>query len=575
MEKFKVLLLAVLLGFSLISYADDVILPPDTTPPVTHLNLAADVDVPSSCNATDTDRVVHDYPQGVSYLAICALETVITNGSISSVELSNQYPSMGLFITKINDVAADPNSQYWAILQNGSPAQLGITSLPVVAGDSIILQLHDFSDTDLGDQVILNIHSLIPAVSNDGGGGGGGNPPPALSVPNAVNYLNGVQNPDGSFGGADLYTDWASIALASANGNTANILQYMSSHDTVSANLTDNERHAMALLTLNQNPYTFGGSDFITPIVKSFDGTQFGDSSMDNDDIFALIPLESAGYTGNDDIIAKDIAFIISKQNSDGSWDASVDLTAAAIQALKPLDSVAGVSDALAKAGTYLANTQGGDGGWGNVSSTSWVMQAQSALGASWGKGGKTGNDYLASAQASDGAVAPANETLQNRIWMTSYAIPASLGKPWTSIMHSVSKPAPVVVASGGGGNGGGAIINNNVSTQTIPDTQDKKDDIVPVKTEVPVVASPEIIPAAKSMPVVPEEKKLVQKKIIQKVSHPISPVFIPAAEAAGDQPVLAATAEKSGTQVPIAVTITVAALAGGFVLLRSVKFSR
>ena len=113
------------------------------------------------------------------------------------------------------------------------------------------------------------------------------------------------------------------------------------------------------------------------------------------------------------------------------------------------------------------------------------------------------------------------------------------------------------------------------MSTQTIPDTQDKKDDIVPVKTEVPVVASPEIIPAAKSMPVVPEEKKLVQKKIIQKVSHPISPVFIPAAEAAGDQPVLAATAEKSGTQVPIAVTITVAALAGGFVLLRSVKFSR
>src|ERR1035437_6678785 len=152
---------------------------PDTTPPSTpaHLNIKADVDVPEGCSATDTDGVVHNYPKGNSYLAICALETAINNGVISGVQLSNQYPSLGLFVAAINNVVADPSSQYWAILQNGNLAQLGITSLPVVAGDVIVLQLHDFSDNNLGDQVTINIRSLVvPAGSTSGPSGvtGGG-----------------------------------------------------------------------------------------------------------------------------------------------------------------------------------------------------------------------------------------------------------------------------------------------------------------------------------------------------------------------------------------------------------------
>ena len=282
-------------------------------------------------------------------------------------------------------------------------------------------------------------------------GGGGGSSPATFNTINAVNYLTSVQDSDGSFNESNLYTDWAGIAFGSANVTgtpRTNILSYMSAHNTISSLLTDNERRAMSLLALGQNPYSFDGVDYITPIINSFDGTQFGDSSIVNDDIFALIPLASAGYTSSDTIITKDISFILGKQKSDGSWEESVDLTSAAIQSLVPFSMVSGVHDALTKAGIYLQNAQGADGGWGNISSSSWATQAMSALGLTWANSGKSTNDYLVSQQVSDGAVVPTTDVLQNRIWTTSYAIPASLGKSWNMILHAVSKP---VVVSGGG----------------------------------------------------------------------------------------------------------------------------
>src|ERR1035437_4151330 len=132
----------------------------------TGLNLTTSVFEPVSCNATDTDGVVHNYPDNGSHLAICALEAALSNGSVSSVGLSNQYPSMGLFVTSINGVAADPNSQYWALYQNGSYAASGLASLPVAVGDVIILQFHDFSYNNIGDQLTINIRSLVSNVTS-------------------------------------------------------------------------------------------------------------------------------------------------------------------------------------------------------------------------------------------------------------------------------------------------------------------------------------------------------------------------------------------------------------------------
>lgn len=279
------------------------------------------------------------------------------------------------------------------------------------------------------------------SVSSGGGGGGGGMPLPLFSVPNALSFLKNLQKEDGSFAG-DMYTDWAAIALASTGENgpeIARILSYWKENNTPSASITDIERHTMALLSLGQNPYDFHGVNYIQSIIQAFDGTQIGDSSLVTDDVFALIPLAAAGYTADDPMIAKVLAFILKNQDANGSWAGSVDFTAAVVQALKmfPLSES---DSALSSASLFLQSSQAGDGGFGSVFSTSWAMQAMQTLGVQWGKNGYTPASYLGSAQTANGSALPGDDAA-NAIWATSYAIPAAVGKPWALILKSVQRP--------------------------------------------------------------------------------------------------------------------------------------
>ena len=267
--------------------------------------------------------------------------------------------------------------------------------------------------------------------------------PPVFNISDAIIYLKSIQEEYKPSNGSDLYTDWATIAYSAANISDDmldSILSRLENYATPSTLLTDNERRVMVLLSLEQNPYSFLDVNYIKIITDAFDGVQFGDSSLVNDDIFALIPLASAGYTESDDIVVLDISFILSKQNTNGSWEDSVDLTAAAIQALYPFVSVTGVNETILSANTYLQSMQKEDGGWGSVYSTSWVMQAMNMQNKSWTQNGKSPVNYLGLQQASDGAVLSSDETLQNRIWATSYVIPAALGKSWSMIFKKVDK---------------------------------------------------------------------------------------------------------------------------------------
>lgn len=452
--------------------------------PINHLNVEADIDVPASCNATDTDGVLHDYPKGDSYLAICALEEALKNGSISSVELSNQFPALGLFITTINDVVADPSSQYWTIYQNGDFAQLGLTSLPLVVGDIIMLQLHDFSDNNLGDQVILNIHSLTPISSGGGhhhGGGGsttnttgevlGTETKASFDLEKALNFVVSQQKEDSSFG-EDIYTDWATIALVSGNKlePVIKLIKYFGENNIKNMSLTDYERHAMALMSLGLNPYNTNKENYIEKITTNFDGKQFGDLHEDNDDIFALIVLLNAGYTQDDKIINDDVSFVVGAQRENGSWDGSVDMTGAAIEALSTFNSneqtrpnparqshsggdlqVGQVKNALLKAKNFLKQNQKDTGGWDNASSTAWAMEGILALNEKvedWKKGENTPLDYLATIQDIDGGIKDltreTDQNIQNKIWETAYVISALSGKTWNQLMQKFEKPKDI-----------------------------------------------------------------------------------------------------------------------------------
>ncbi|NQV88528.1 MAG: terpene cyclase/mutase family protein [Parcubacteria group bacterium] len=270
-----------------------------------------------------------------------------------------------------------------------------------------------------------------------------------IDTSKAFQFLLDNQKSDGSFG-YSLYTDWAAIAFAlgSQNSGKEKIINYLKCASDTSANITDYERHAMALMALGINPYSGTSVNYIQKIVNSFDGNQIGDVSLVNDDVFAIFPLIKAGYSSGDPIIQKIVAYIISKQNSDGSWVGGIDMTAATIQALSMTPSISGVNQALDNARTYLSTGQQSNGGFGSSFSTSWALQAIASLGESgtnWLKNNNNPYDYLYSTQQSDGGLEALSQDINTRLWATVYAIPASLNKPWSVILSSFSKPVDVV----------------------------------------------------------------------------------------------------------------------------------
>ncbi len=264
--------------------------------------------------------------------------------------------------------------------------------------------------------------------------------PKTFSLDKAFSFLVANQKPDGSYG-SPLYTDWVSMALSLSSDQKAKdkMISYLKENDIDTSLVTDDERRAMALMSLGVNPSTDVKINHIKKILASFDGTQFGDKDLYNDDIFALIVLKNAGYTINDEMISKDIKYLISQQKPDGSWG-SIDMTAAYIEAVKGFENVAGVSDSIAKSESYIISNQKTDGGFENPSSTAWVLQSlysnEQILKA---------EKYLALKQGLDGGVGDPDANIDSRIWETAYAVPAILHKNWGEMLAKFPKPEVVL----------------------------------------------------------------------------------------------------------------------------------
>ncbi|OGI68431.1 hypothetical protein A2738_00930 [Candidatus Nomurabacteria bacterium RIFCSPHIGHO2_01_FULL_42_15] len=432
---------------------------------------------------------------GTSHQLVLSNERITEGGSLTATAQKYNYETNAWDILEgvsVGVTLPNPDDAWNPIVVSTHPVDdVGIATITIAEENTFTLGIvEDFYFPSY--TVVVEKSEEDGENGSENEGTNGSNPTPhSFSTADALSYLKSMQSEDGSFGDSDLYTDWAGIAFGSMNvggSSKTKILSYFESNNEISSLLTDNERRAMTLLALDKNPYSFGDDEvnYIKAIVDEFDGEQFGDADLVNDDIFALIPLQNAGYNENDDMIIEDITFIISKQKSNGSWEESVDVTAAAIQALEAFDGVDGVSNALSQASAYLENEQNSDGGWGNVSSTSWAMQAESALNTSWSKNGKDGLDYLATGQEEDGAVSPTEETLENRIWATSYAVAGASGKSWGEIMNSVSKPSNQEENSG----------NNNENdsddeNDSRDDTEDEIEDVAPEETQIKTVVCP------------------------------------------------------------------------------------
>ena len=317
---------------------------------------------------------------------------------------------------------------------------------------------------------LVGVTGLPPLPQTGGGGSGGGIVHTYADIPRAIAFLVSKQLPDGSFG-SSLLTDWSAIALAktSAPAHVIDALrEYLRTEAPQLQSATDYERHAMALMALGINPYSGTNINYIARIGDFFDGTQVGETGLVNDDIFALIPLLRAGFSADEDIIKNTTLFILKRQMPNGSWEGSVDLTAAAVQALVPAQTLPDVPAALARARTFLRVQQQGSGGFGNAPATSWVMQAIRAFGENsslWvSENGYWPGDSLASSQQTDGGFESVSADTFTRVWSTAYAIPSAEGKTWNEILTSFAKQT-ISASSASGGTSTNTSINVSVAT--------------------------------------------------------------------------------------------------------------
>ncbi len=234
-----------------------------------------------------------------------------------------------------------------------------------------------------------------------------------------------VSRAQADFGSAEDYLvshandPWSTMALTvlGASSIPTNYLKSVSGQTAI-----EYAAPILAITGLDEDPRTFGDTDYVAAL-KAFDtNNQIGDEDTVNDDIFGLLALVSAGLDDSDPVVADAQTFILDHQDSNGGWGFSTsggtdsNMTASAIVAL--IASGVDDSDSVILNGlNYLLTTQNDDGGftydpespWGTASdssSTAWVIWALNAASidpASWIKSDHTPTEYLESNQTPGG----------------------------------------------------------------------------------------------------------------------------------------------------------------------------
>lgn len=267
-------------------------------------------------------------------------------------------------------------------------------------------------------------------------------------VVNALQYLRSRQAGDGSIGGFSV-SAWATMALAAANEDAhewGNLVNYL--HNNVNRldgnTTTDWERYTLAITACNENPRNFEGIDFVTKIESFYDGTQIGNTASLYDDDFGILALISCGVDANTPLVQQVKTHILSQQQENGGWG-DVDATSAAVMALVAAGKnpqSASLTDAVAFMKTKQTES-GGFQSWGtaNAASTAWAIDALVAVGQdptseTWKNNGTSPVDFLISLQRPDGGFNWAVGQNMNSEWMTSYIIPALLGKPYPTKIY-------------------------------------------------------------------------------------------------------------------------------------------
>ncbi len=281
-------------------------------------------------------------------------------------------------------------------------------------------------------------------------------------VANGAAYLQTQQAADGHIGASASETGWSAVALSAAgfdlstvhtSGGTSLRAHLAANAPGAAAAATDWERSIIAITADGQNPYNFGGTDYVAHLKTFAASGQIGSATAVNDDLFGLIALSAARDSLSDTVLTDALAFVLAAQHADGGFSYTTDPatgsdtndTAAAIMALKALQNAGlastAVTTALTNATSYLLGTQNADGGfpydpltppaWGgpvsDVSSTSWVVMAFDALGQANAPAGTNAQAYIRAAQSADGSF-PYQAPAAGDVFDTTPAVTALAG---------------------------------------------------------------------------------------------------------------------------------------------------
>jgi len=276
----------------------------------------------------------------------------------------------------------------------------------------------------------------------------------------ALDYLRIQQSVDGSIGGFAV-TSWAAMTIAASEEDAhdwGNLVEYLRENaDRIDDDkATDWERQVLAIVACEENPRDFGGIDYIAKVESFFDGEQIGHLANLYDDFFGILALIASGIEKDSSIIQTVRIYIKQKQHENGGWG-DVDSTAAAIMALIASGEHSS-SVSIMNALSFIKTTQVESGGfqsWGtaNAASTAWAVSAivaaqQDPTSEDWNKNDNTPIDFLISLRQENGCFNWAEGQSMNPEWMTSYVIPALLGKSYPIKIYESN--------GGGGGNNGG-----------------------------------------------------------------------------------------------------------------------
>ncbi len=315
-------------------------------------------------------------------------------------------------------------------------------------------ELREQNDTN--NELTIKVTSSSPAFDHAG------------VIGSAMDYLNNSQNPTGSMSGFSN-SGWAALAVTAAGEDPAggrwtcydrSLVDYLrndpvnsvrgmppGTNPTGLVSIKDFARMILVISAAGQDPSNFGEVNYLVMLKSYFDGSQFADPDLIEDDAFAVLALVSCGEIDNN-MVKNAIDHIKLKQNENGGWstfgeDSDVRVTSLAIQALMAAGENKD-SPVISNALYYLKNMQQDDGGYSDAITTSAVIQAIIAAGenpSTYINNNKNPLDYLIDLQQDDGSF---NYTADTSLFPTrtnAFVIPALCGIPYPAMIKTQIEP--------------------------------------------------------------------------------------------------------------------------------------